>query len=378
MSDNIINFKCKHKDEIIITFDSKNFIIKDIKDYLNCNDFVEYLPGLFIKVNYYEENIKSYNVLKKLKCYYKYFLYNEPYNKKYVHITFKIDNKRDYIKIFINKEVKYTQYSPIVDELHSKYQENSNKIHYSEELIKQEVRFEHIDTTKILYPFRAGGDRCGVEKVFSKLNILNNNNSHYKYTFFNLHEMFLSSSYINSLIDICKKFERCNYFYNNFINGVYDSIDTDNWGDNITLNEANGTYEISNANHRVCVAKRFNIPNVYSKILTEANETYKNTEDTGIGKVRFSNNKEILLDFYDTLERLQLSKENGQYILINGLRGKELLEYIEDTTKKSIYQLYEEFKDKLSKMHEEDRNKKYKEFKIDNILDKGTKKITKL
>lgn len=46
-----------------------------------------------------------------------------------------------------------------------------------------------------------------------------------------------------------------------------------------------------------------------------------------------ANHQEILSSFYEKLERLGTHKEFGRYILKEGLRGKDLIDYIEQKNK---------------------------------------------
>ena len=350
MSNNIINFKCKYKDlsYIQIMFDSNKFVIRDIIDYSNYDDFVEYLPELFIKVDFYEENIldnqdiNKYNLLKKLKSYYQYFIDKIYSNNKHIEIIFKLNNKRDSIQIKVNTKLIYNQDKPIIDKLHAKYRENVKDILNSKEVIESVIKYEHVDTNNILYPFGSGGgrERCGIKAIFLHLNILNYKEFQ-QYTFFSEDEMYYTSSCMESFLDICKNFEHCQKLYRKFKDGTYISHTPDYWQNDIDLIEANGIYKISNANHRVCVAKRFGIPSVYAEVTTIGNIDDSNLY---IGSNSIYDNKAILNHFYKTLENLQLTKENGEYILHNGLRGVDLVKYIECITGKSIYQLYKEFK----------------------------------
>ncbi len=356
MSNNIVIYKKRYSSysSIILFYDDNRFIINNIEDYYKYKDFVEFLPGIYIKVEAKLKelanhiDIENLNFLKFTKSIFIGIWNRIFFDNQYIKIIFKIENKRDFIKLFINDEIKYISNTPSIDELHSKYIQNKNNLLNSEDLIDYEVKFESVDTDNILYPFQSGGggERCDIKNIFFGLNILNEYLPS-TYTFFTEHEMFLSSSYNKSLMNVCENFPSCKNLYNKFVNGDYVSGIPDKWYDDIELKEANGIYEITNANHRVCIAKRFKIPNVYAKIETTGNKSYKESINRHnpfdyIDHYDRVNNIDILNHFYNTLDNLQLNKDNGRYILKHGLRGKELLGYIEHITGKTIYQLYME------------------------------------
>lgn len=348
---NELIYKYKNVDRLnmFITFNNKDYIVKNIND-----DFTEFLPGIYIKRKMkYKKKFDKYtssdiekNNFFVLKMIY-YLIWNKIfYDHQDIEIIFKIENKRDNIKIVVNEHSIYNKCKPRVDTLEYKYNENLKTLLNSE----YKVEYKLVDTNKILYPYASGGDgeRCIIKGIFNHLGLSDRSSFYDDYTFFTEHEMFLASSSIDSLMDICKKFERCNMIYNKFLDNTYKHGTPDNWGDDITLIEANGIYKISNANHRVCLAKRFGIPKVFARVMMASNDnidtSYKNSHNYGILSKKFNkgNNEKLLKSFYQKLQNLNLGNEEGQYILKNGLRGSELIKYIEKTTEKTIYQLYNE------------------------------------
>jgi len=353
MFQNEVEFKYKAKNEpyIVLKFDGKEFTECDINRHYKKqdkpNNYVEFLPGVYFKEKrkYKTRFIETINqqtgsLLQLIKLLFYWILDKLLVENQEVEIAFKICNKRDNILIIINNEVIFSNSSPIEDKyLQLKFKEKDlDEYDYIPE-------YKHVDTTKILYPFGVGGDgnRCRIKGIFQELDLLGGFHEE-EYVFFNEHEMFLASSNIENLMDECKKFKNCMEFYESYLNITYLQPSPEEWGDNIKLEEFNGVFKISNANHRVCCAKRFKIPTVYAKVYNYS--TKKEKQEDQKSYLNFMNrwkmqdlNKGILRDFYETLQKLGLQKEEGWYILNEGLRGTNLIRYIEETKGKTLYQL---------------------------------------
>ncbi len=341
----VYKYKKGTRTNIILIFNNKKFHGYSMLEYLESNDFKEFVPGIYIKrkMKYkrkFNEITKSdmkFNLLNTLKIMY-CFIYDLLFFKKQdIELIFKIENKRDAIQLFINDKLLYSQSKPIIDNLAYKYNESLKIISNSE----YEKEYKWVDTNKILYPFSSGGagERCAIKGIFYHLGMLDHSSYFDEYTFFTEHEMFLGSSHISSLMDICRNFEHCTNIYNKFLNNTYIYHTPEDWINDITLIESNGIYKISNANHRVCLAKRFGIEKLYAEVI-KINTIDKFSNYSYTSECR--NNEKILNSFYKKLKNLNLGVKEGKYILKKGLRGKELIEYIEKTTGKTIHQLYKE------------------------------------
>lgn len=339
-------YKYNGEDFIDLIFAGKNFTEIKVKNYYEQNkqnkEYVEFLPGVYYKrevkyderfVNKYVRNNKK-SIIKLFVC---YLLDKMLYEKQKIKVIFKIKNKRDPIKIRVNNEDKFVQ-----DILY----EDKEDIKYRKTLIKdygnQKVDYREVETEKIAYPYKCGGngDRCRVKGIFQCLGLLNNMFDNV-YTFFDEHEMFCSSAKSKTLMKECASKEGCGNMYNKFFTNTYKNPSIDYWGNNIELIENNnGFYKIENANHRVCCAKRFKINKVYAKVLNEVSCEKEEIDNNYVYYYRLTyDNEKIRENFYNTLYNIGLTKKNARYILENGLRGEQLIEYIEDVTKKSFYQL---------------------------------------
>ncbi|WP_027085518.1 hypothetical protein [Cohnella panacarvi] len=255
------------------------------------------------------------------------------FEKQKVMITINIVNKRDSIEIVDEAKTLYTQRTPVFNPSQGEHDYTNDSI-----------EFKWVDTSHILYPFRSGGDgnRCRIKGIFQTLNLLNGHRDN-EYVFFSEHEMFVASAESIGLMEECKKFERCMDIYNRFNNNEYVQPDIEHWYDEIVLEEYNGQYRIANANHRVCIAKRFEVPSVYAKVYKYSEkkiaEPKRRSVVSGYGRHTRGNNKEILFSFYHTIGQLGINKETSQYILKEGLRGKDLVDFIERESGKSLYEL---------------------------------------
>lgn len=331
---------------IDLLYDGKKFPEIYMKHYYEKNnenqDYVEFLPGVYYKreLKYKERFTEKYEKKNRRNLFLLIFyelLDKLIYEKQKVKISFKIENKRDSIIILKNDEEKYRQDIPYGDPLAEKYEKTKVK-YYGE----QKVEYKEVETEKICYPDKSGGDgeRCRIKGIFQKLGMLNicSNN---EYVFFTEHEMFFTSANTESLMYECKRFSKCKNMYEKFANNTYENPSGDYWGDNIELEENNnGIYRIANANHRVCCAKRFKINKVYAKVYNEVsskNETklkslYSEREQT-------YDHEAIKKSFYNKLYKLGLTEENARYILKEGLRNEKLVNYIEKITGKSLYKI---------------------------------------
>lgn len=338
-------FRPQSGSHLSINFNGLSFQSYNIFDYVEQNshgeDYVEYLPGVFIrKVQKYNDFIEvgsnkldnqrreNPTLVTVLKSAYWRLLKKIFYKRQLVKIIIEIRNKRDAIEIKNHDTILFHQSVPVIDALQKNY---DNRIKYSSDYTEE---FKWVDTTKIMYPFRSGGngERCRIKGIFQTLDLLDGYN-HEHYSLFSEHEMFLASSQSDGLMQECKKFERCVNICDRFHNHTYSQPTEEKWFDEIELNECSGVYEISNANHRVCIAKRFNVPFVYAKVYKfhkdQMVESQERSNDLPRDIFTRGDNQKILSSFYNRISRLDLKKECGHHILQKGLRGEKLVNYIE-------------------------------------------------
>lgn len=357
MDEQIIRYSYKQKEgcKVSIKFNGLLFSSYEIIRFLEQNEsedsyYLEFLPGIFIRkdqkyVNRVEREINKFDYSKRenptLGVVFLLLFYRLKdkvfYENQIISLEIKVGNRRDSIEIFDKEKILYAESASIADPLQQEYNRNrSSESDYT-------IEFKWVDTTKIMYPFRSGGDgnRCRIKGIFQSLNLLSNYNDN-EYVFFSEHEMFLASAESVGLIEECKKFTRCMDICSRFINNTYSQPATEKWYDEIELEEFNGLYKIINANHRVCIAKRFAVSSVYAKVYKYSE---KKIAELG-GQNRQSSfkfhtrgdNKKILLSFYEKIDKLGLGKDAGRHIL-QGLRGKDLIDYIERESGKSLYEL---------------------------------------
>lgn len=291
-----------HTDNIILKFNNKIFTYYHIQNFLSKNIHkIEFLPGIYIKKTF------LFFLTGKIKIF--------------------IKNKKDDIEIKKNNICVYTNI------IRSKtfYEYNTKEI------------FDFVETNKIDYPIRSGGggSRCIMKDIFFTLCLYDFG----EYNLFTEHEMFESSSQFSYLNNMCKEFSNCKYLYKKMYNHTYKISDKKKWDNDITLVKYKDRYQIVNANHRVCVAKRFNIQKVYAKIYIpeyeNKNNEYNNEYNDFI-YINSGNNKDILNDFYKIMKNLNINNKQAHFILKKGLKDVELIKYIEKINNKSLLDLYKE------------------------------------
>lgn len=347
-------YKTKIEPRIRLNFNGYKFDEYVLHNYYKIQnkygEFIEFLPGIYYKevrnfnMGFVDKHIKKYNgasgkIYRRIFC---WILDKVFVNNQRVEIAFKFENFRDDIIIDFNNNEVYSNQSPKEDCRQQLIFSNKHKYE-----CEYSVEYKEVETSKIMYPFQCGGDgsRCRIKGMFQQLDLLGGFQQ-YEYVFFEEHEMFLASSNIDNLMEECKKFKNCVSLYKRFSDNSYVHPSTENWGDNIRLEEYDGVFKISNANNRVCCAKRFKIPTIYAEVYKyTAKEENKEKHTSDLHRLRNSRmdngiNRKILENFYSKLEKLGIKAENGHYILKEGLRGKRLIQYIEETTGKTLYELY--------------------------------------
>lgn len=337
--------------EIIIIFNGKHFCINkysDTSDYYNED---EYLPGIHINIEkrYSDNEIKkireefkeSYNIIRKIFLLYKLYKINKNQSLK---VILEINNKRDDITILDGENTIFENRRKYQDPLNEKFKSSSNEYYFE---TKNPV-FKNVDTSRIMYPFQSGGwgNRCIMKQIFGDLGLFNTYNN--KYKFFEENEMHFAVSQIDYLMEICSSKGACSKLLKRFKAGTYIVSDEDKWHDDICLEEKNNVYRIINGNHRSCCARMFGIPTIKARVSftypyeEKSSSKYKN-DIKGYSRTRYDTNKgELTKDYYETLFKLGLNKREAYDILDKGISGKNLIDYIEICTDKSLLELYEQ------------------------------------
>ena len=77
-------------------------------------------------------------------------------------------------------------------------------------------------------------------------------------------DMLECSSINKKLLDTCKNFSRCKGLLDKYKKGTYDIHCPEEF--DIKLTEFKGYFIPEEGKHRVCIAKRFGIPQIYAKV----------------------------------------------------------------------------------------------------------------
>lgn len=315
-------------------------------------EFVEILPAIHFKIErsidnkeieeLHDKYLNSSSLIKKTENLIRLSIKQSQFNKQIVKYIIDNRNKRDSVSINtgigINKK--------------NVYKNDGNRVGHErlriEDYIDYEIQKErkYVDTTKIFYPSSLGGGagKCIIWDIFQSLDLMNTFNDDYRPL--SISEMFEASSENSSLLNECSKFKRCRGLLDKFNNDTYiEEPDKTSFYDDIQLEEIDGFYIPHEGKHRVCIAKRFNIPMIYAQVNKAINIRQKDKLKNGL-KYVFQNQhydpKRTLEMCYKIFKNMGIDKEQVIYILENGLNNKDLIEYIEKATGKSLTQLAKE------------------------------------
>ena len=329
--------------DLTLKFNDNIFDIDDLRRYFatkDATDFIEFLPGI-----YYKEVVHQlpllYRIIDKitnstiLPISTHYELCNLVNAHTQITISIEISNFRDDIELYYLDELVYkTEFL---------YEDAKQISAYLKKGSSFTTVFKQVETKDILYPFSPGGagERCRIMGLFYKLKLIERIDG---YSFFTKHEMFYASANFDDLLNECKKFDHCMNTLKTMELGTYVWPSPEDRRDNLRMSECNNVYKISNANHRICCAKRFNLPSVISEVYVyDVDESPEPTPPVyAPRKPHFQNdntNELILKDFYSITSNLGLNSEQSHHILENALRGTELIAYLYEITGKTLYQL---------------------------------------
>ncbi|MCX7748251.1 MAG: hypothetical protein N2645_15395 [Clostridia bacterium] len=340
----------KQKPHFLIVLNGRKFDNFSIDKYYSkmkaFGEFIEVLPGIYYKESKkWQENFwmkwchklkSTESIVKKFACLAcmavtKLLLFE----RQKVVRTIEIRNKRDVIYVF------NSSYND-KEKVYSSNGVRSSKNVLSERLSCKydiEVEFKYVDTSKIIYPDTLGGGarKCIIWDIFQTTDLMSTCNPLYQ--IYSTMEMFEASSQIPSLLEECEKFKSCKYILEKFRNGTYVADEASGY-DNIELEDFNGYFSPHEGKHRVCIAKRFKIPQVYARVskMIKISEKEQESENRYINlfRERHYDVEEVLNDCYSRFKEVGLNSEQVRYALNNGLSNAELLTYIEQTTGKTL------------------------------------------
>lgn len=267
-----------------------------------------------------------------------------------------IENKRDFIQVYRNLDVgKYPKWdNSVPDEYELIYESGTENgcagYYYIDRFTRLNLprnwefpydkEKRYIDTSRIpLYPGLIGsGTGCILKSVFHALNLVDAY-SQSEYSLFTLEEVLTVTSKEKRFLDICKHFEHCNKLIKKLTNNTYDI----NYHDyeQIHVADYDGVYITSEGKHRTCIAKRFNVPQIYAVVVKGVPRHQQQEENViTIQKVRHNNSiQRILHDCYNSFKNIGFSQEETRELLREGVSGLQLIERIETKHGMNIYEL---------------------------------------
>lgn len=294
---------------ILLVFNGHHFNyshLSNMWDIHKADTFIEFLPGVFYK----EEPTPTRNIWTEKISHLLKFVSSKlklplPRNWKkafFITLHFQIANYRDSIYLSIDNIVQFNN-----EEVWDDQQDIDQYFDFkaSKDFT---ISFDRVPTDKILYPFTPGGSgsRCRIMGIFYRLSLLDD-----EYPFFTKHEMFYTSSQSQTLLDECRKFDSCMQAVESYQNGTYlwPTKDSNN-SDNFRLVERDGIYKISNANHRVCCAKRFGVPWIQAQVVhyIAAPAGYQDPYTPSKSFAFDDENQRILKGYYSTLKSCESVK----------------------------------------------------------------------
>jgi hypothetical protein len=352
-------------DPIKIVFNEHEFNLLDTLYYgggkYEKNGYKEILPGIY----FYQSESLMGSMLNNLR----YIIINSRFDnlREVINLKIIINNRRDNIEVYQkanykdnNSEAKNYRliYKSVLDsnDKGSLLRISPNK-RYNIDIMDydyEDFSMQWISPSNItIFPevMGGGGHQCELQNAFILSQLLNNSRA---YTILGLEEVLTATSESSYFLDYCQNCKNCMNIRELLVNSEKNEILSSR--DHITLSEYGGYYFPTNGNHRICVAKRFNIPRIYaqvnhhklkSKIAPKSHNSFYNLTKFKIKTT------EVLSDCYSSFAELGLTKQDVRFILSEGLHGLALIEYIEKTTGKNLDELYREGSDRVWGMYKE-------------------------
>lgn len=198
----------------------------------------------------------------------------------------------------------------------------------------------HYDTTIdpqiVAYPdsMGRGASRCIIWDIFNRLGLFDT--FHYDYNMYSLDEIIENITRNKRMLDFCKRQKSCMVLLDKFQNNTYD---TNNNSPSIRISYYNGSYDVSDGNHRICVARRFRVNSVPVQLtVTHTSDAYEPSQYYSYIQPSC---KAIMKEYHDNLKPLALTKEQGQYLLETPIQEIDIIGYLEEVKGKSISEILE-------------------------------------
>lgn len=273
--------------------------VKEVRNYYD--EFEEVLPGIYLKVILDNKFNRFFKKLKNLN--------------HLITIKIKVKNMRDYISVrYRDHKSKF-----YFENKHRKDIEINDSNEFKE-------RYESVDVTEIpSFPNTLGGGagKCDIWSLFQRKGLLNTFNP---FSPLSVSQMLSYTATKKEYLDICRSSKHCGPIIEKLLNNQY-RIDYPE-GDQIQLGKEDGYYRAYEGKHRICMAKRFNIPYIYAHV----SEIIKNGESRKTSSFKDKSHEiapVFLHEYYKTFQRLGLDRSNITYIIEQGLTGDKLIDYFE-------------------------------------------------
>lgn len=341
-----INCTYKESMSLIINFQGKEISLDDVFDEyideIKKDRPIEILPGIYIEVNcdlnkmvmpQYNPYDTLWGITKSLLLAIK----TKILQKSSIKISISIHNIKDYIKVYERT-----------------YKINNKKEHYEYDLKNYN---ERISPKLLPYPNTLGGGArgCIIWDIFQSIGLLECGWES-AYEFYSLSEILDMTSKNEKLLAKCKKSKNCGYIIDKMINNNYKGKweGGEGW-DDISVELNRGKYRLYEGKHRVCMAKRFNIdviPVEVTELIHKEIKYYSSSSmDLCIAHRKYTC-REIMNDFYETLKKIGIHKEDSHELLKNS--NNDIIEFIERKSGMSIIEIRDKCNDENYKKFTKD------------------------
>lgn len=193
-----------------------------------------------------------------------------------------------------------------------------------------------IDPQNLPYPLSMGGGAslCVIWKAFNKLGLFDT--FHYNYNIYSLAEIIQNVTQHKAMLDFCKRQKNCMALLHEFQNNTYN---TSKNTQPIRISYCNGSYEVADGNHRICVARRFQVNRVPVQLtVIHASDDLKSRRFYHYTQPSC---KAIMKEYHDSLKPLALTNEQGHYLLETPIQEIDIIRHLEKVKGKSISEILE-------------------------------------
>lgn len=281
-------------------------VLNEYRDELRTNEWHEVLPGIRLSDRCKYSSYVNLNNLQR-------WFWGFYYRVMGYCFEIEIDNKRNsyYFKSIKSNDKVSTEESP--------------------QICAEGTHYINVNPNLIDYPESMGGGaaRCAVWALFEKLGLFST--FYYDYNMYSLSEILKNVTEHGTLIEVCRGQESCMALLKTFQAGAYRPEPY------IRVCYEDGTYSVDDGNHRICVARRFDITQIPIKLTTfvqtDESEIYDEPSYSGQGS---SSCKKVMTQYNSIIKNLGLSNEEGHFLLRTPIDGIDLIRYIEKVKGMSI------------------------------------------